>query len=229
MKLIIVIALSFFALININAQQRTEYRYFKNSKAKNPVEESVAKYIEETQYTNDSIKTVRLWKIKNPKLQWHNEYRKDKTSEDWHIWRSDNKVTYGQYKPSGYYKFDITNNQLDFDQADRFVAPKLSREDSDITGQCDWELESGFSKLIGATMRYPVKAQENGIQGEVVVQFVIDSKGEVGFVKIVKGVDPLLDDEAYRVIASIRQLVPAQLNGHNIGVYIEVPLNFVLR
>ena len=51
-------------------------------------------------------------------------------------------------------------------------------------------------------MKYPKEAVKNGIQGRVLVDFVIDEKGKVRDVKVLKGVDPLLDEEAVRIISA---------------------------
>ena len=59
-----------------------------------------------------------------------------------------------------------------------------------------------FSKWVKEHQRYPQKAKKAGIQGRVVVGFTIDEKGRMTDVKLVRGVHPLLDKEALRVIKS---------------------------
>ena len=59
-----------------------------------------------------------------------------------------------------------------------------------------------FSKWVKEHQRYPRKAKKAGIQGRVVVGFTIDEKGRMTDVKVVRGVHPLLDKEALRVIKS---------------------------
>ena len=62
--------------------------------------------------------------------------------------------------------------------------------------------EAALLKYVAEHIRYPAMAQENNIQGRVVVQFVVTKTGEVGEVKVVRGKDPDLDKEAVRVVKS---------------------------
>ena len=62
--------------------------------------------------------------------------------------------------------------------------------------------KNAFSKWVKEHQRYPRKAKKAGIQGRVTVRFTIDEKGRMTDVKVVRGVHPLLDKEAIRVIKS---------------------------
>ena len=68
-------------------------------------------------------------------------------------------------------------------------------------------------------IKYPVVAAENGIQGRVVVQFVVEKDGSVSQVKVVRGVDPSLDKEAVRVISSMPKWIPGKQNGGSVEVF----------
>ena len=57
-------------------------------------------------------------------------------------------------------------------------------------------------------LRYPEIATENGISGKVYVQFVVNSKGQVEDVKVIRGVDPSLDKESIRVVMASPKWVP---------------------
>ncbi len=89
------------------------------------------------------------------------------------------------------------------------------------------ELE--LRKYIAQSVKYPVIAQENGIQGRVYVQFVVNTKGEVEQVKIARGVDPNLDKEAIRVVQSMPKWKPGKQRGKAVKVSYTVPINFVLQ
>lgn len=73
--------------------------------------------------------------------------------------------------------------------------------------------EKAFMKYLADNVRYPVIAQENGIQGHISAVFNIDSKGKVTFVRFEKGVDPSLDAEVKRVIENMPDWTPAKMNG----------------
>ncbi len=89
--------------------------------------------------------------------------------------------------------------------------------------------ETALHQYIAKSIKYPVIAQENGIQGRVYVSFVINSKGEVTDIKIARGVDPALDKEAMRVISKMPKWKPGKQRGKAVKVSFTVPINFVLQ
>lgn len=89
--------------------------------------------------------------------------------------------------------------------------------------------EEALRKFIATSVKYPVIAQENGIQGRVYVSFVVNTKGAVTDVKIARGVDPNLDKEAIRVVNSMPAWSPGKQRGKAVKVSYTVPINFVLQ
>lgn len=88
--------------------------------------------------------------------------------------------------------------------------------------------EAALLKYIADHIRYPAAAEENGIQGRVVVQFVVTKDGSIGQVKVVRGKDPDLDKEAKRVVRTLPRFVPGKMNGNNVSVWYTLPINFKL-
>lgn len=82
---------------------------------------------------------------------------------------------------------------------------------------------------LGKNIRYPVIAQENGIQGRVICQFVVGSDGSVRDIKVMRGVDPSLDKEAIRVIQSMPKWIPGRQNGKAVSVRYTLPVTFKLQ
>ena len=82
---------------------------------------------------------------------------------------------------------------------------------------------------IADHIKYPVVAAENGIQGRVVVQFVVERDGSVSQVRVVRGVDPSLDKEAQRVISSMPKWIPGKQNGQSVRSRFTVPVTFRLQ
>ena len=82
---------------------------------------------------------------------------------------------------------------------------------------------------LGKNIRYPVIAQENGIQGRVICQFVVGSDGSVRDIKVMRGVDPSLDKEAMRVIQSMPKWIPGRQNGKAVSVRYTLPVTFRLQ
>jgi TonB family protein len=91
------------------------------------------------------------------------------------------------------------------------------------------EGQLGLRKFIAQSIKYPVKAQENGIQGKVFVNFVVAKDGSVKNAKILRGVDPSLDTEALRVVNSLSNWKPGKQKGKEVAVSYTVPINFVLQ
>jgi len=84
-------------------------------------------------------------------------------------------------------------------------------------------------KFIATNIIYPEIAKENGITGKVYVQFVVNGKGKIEQVKVVRGVDPSLDKEAIRVIKSLPTWKPGKQRGKPVKVSFTVPINFQLN
>ena len=84
------------------------------------------------------------------------------------------------------------------------------------------------SKWIAKNVKYPVLAMENGIQGKVFIQFVIERDGSITDVKVVRGVDASLDKEAVRVVQSMPKWKPGKQRGKPVRVAYTLPINFQL-
>ncbi len=84
-------------------------------------------------------------------------------------------------------------------------------------------------KFIANSIKYPVIAQENGIEGKVYVTFVVDKDGSVSDAKIARGVDPSIDKEALRVVSNLPRWKPGKQRGKPVRVSYTVPINFVLQ
>ncbi len=82
---------------------------------------------------------------------------------------------------------------------------------------------------LGKNIRYPVIAQENGIQGRVICQFVVGSDGSVRDIKVVRSLDPSCDKEAVRVIQSMPKWIPSRQNGKAVSVRYTLPVMFRLQ
>ncbi len=89
--------------------------------------------------------------------------------------------------------------------------------------------ETELMRYINEHIRYPVIAQENGVQGRVVVQFVVGADGKVRDAVALRGVDPSLDKEALRVIMSMPAWIPGRQNGKAVSVKYTLPVTFRLQ
>ncbi len=87
----------------------------------------------------------------------------------------------------------------------------------------------GLKKFLSKTVRYPAKAQSQGIQGRVLVGFVVENTGDLNLIFIEKSVHPLLDEEALRVVRKMKKWKPGVMDNQPIGVRYMLPVNFVLQ
>ncbi|MEI3155914.1 MAG: energy transducer TonB [Odoribacter sp.] len=84
------------------------------------------------------------------------------------------------------------------------------------------------TKWISKNVKYPVLAMENGIQGKVFVQFVIEKDGSITDVKVSRGVDASLDKEAVRVVKAMPKWKPGKQRGKPVRVSYTLPIFFQL-
>lgn len=84
-----------------------------------------------------------------------------------------------------------------------------------------------FREYIKENLRYPEQAKENKITGKVYVQFIVDYNGEVSHARVIRSVDPLLDEEAIRVTKSSPTWEPGKHEGKNVNIQFTFPINFV--
>ena len=82
---------------------------------------------------------------------------------------------------------------------------------------------------LSQNIKYPVIAAENGVQGRVIVQFVVEKDGSVTDVHVAKSVDPSLDKEAARVVKAMPKWIPGKQNGSAVRVKYTVPVTFKLQ
>ena len=88
---------------------------------------------------------------------------------------------------------------------------------------------AALMEYLQQNVKYPVVAQENGVQGRVVVSFVVEKDGSITDVKVVRSVDPSLDKEAARVVKSMPRWIPGKQNGSAVRVKYNVPVSFRLQ
>jgi protein TonB len=89
--------------------------------------------------------------------------------------------------------------------------------------------EAERNKFLAENIVYPQQATENGIQGTVYVSFVVDSKGNVTDVKVLRGIGGGCDEEALRVVKMMPQWHPGKQNGKLVRVLFNMPIYFKLQ
>ncbi len=89
--------------------------------------------------------------------------------------------------------------------------------------------EEALRAHIANSIRYPASAVERGVAGRVYISFVVSEDGSVDEVKVARGVDPLLDEEAVRVVSELPEWIPGRQRGVAVAVAYTVPINFTIQ
>lgn len=87
----------------------------------------------------------------------------------------------------------------------------------------------GLLQYLGKNINYPTIAIENGTEGRVTVQFIVNKDGSIVDVKVLRGIDPYLDKEAVRVISSMPKWKPGKQRGKAVRCKYTVPVMFKLQ
>lgn len=88
--------------------------------------------------------------------------------------------------------------------------------------------DAAMYQFLARNIRYPEEAAKKDIQGRVIVQFKVQKDGSITDARVARGVDPLLDAEAVRVIESMPKFEPATENGEPVAVWQTMPISFKL-
>ena len=181
-------------------------------------------------------------------------YAKAKTSGDLISLHAKAKKAYmnEDYESAiNYYKKIQKLNPKDFIAEDKLamieetIAVIASKEDSEAISQVTKEDElvhirvermpefpggqAALNRYLAQNLQYPILAQEQGIQGRVVCQFIVEKDGSVGDVTVIRGVYESLDNEAIRVVEAMPKWIPGVQGGEIVRVRYTLPIRFNLQ
>jgi len=86
----------------------------------------------------------------------------------------------------------------------------------------------GFRAYVMDNVKYPEEAMTKGIQGKVYISFVVDANGSMTNVKVMRGVNKLLDEEAVRAVKTSPKWIPGEEKGAKVAVGFTIPVTFKL-
>ena len=89
--------------------------------------------------------------------------------------------------------------------------------------------EAALMRYAASHMKYPPMAEEQGIQGKCIVQFVVTSTGDIGEVRVERSLSPDCDEECKRVVRSLPKFIPGQQDGRPVNAWYTLPLTFKLQ
>ena len=129
-------------------------------------------------------------------------------------------------------------NELEVEDTDTDENDFIEQEEEDDSDEVFMVVEQmpvfpggdlGLMKFIQKTVKYPPIAKENDITGKVYVTYVVNKKGKVTSVKVVRGVDKYLDAEAVRVVKLLPYTTAGKQRGKPVNVQYTIPINFTLN
>lgn len=158
--------------------------------------------------------------MKREKITWH-------TNPDGFIWEN----MFFQFQ-SDSRKYDELVNWEQNKKSE--VAPSSNNDEDKVFDTVD-EMpsfpggESAMKSYLNSNVKYPVVAQENGVQGRVIVESIIEEDGSMSDVKVTRSVDPSLDREALRVVKAMPKWTPGKLKGKPVRTKCTTPVVFRLQ
>lgn len=164
---------------------------------------------------------------------------------DWtelaHLWDTERDYMWCDYKGTNPVIVDVIIREQKAEEAD--ISSEIytvAEEQTDISSkiftivQEEAEFPGGLAammKYIQQNIQYPAMAREAGISGKCHLKFVVNDKGEIGNVEVLKSVSgcPDCDKEAIRVVKSMPKWKPAKMTGREVNCYFNLPINFSIR
>lgn len=89
--------------------------------------------------------------------------------------------------------------------------------------------EKAMKEFIAKTMKYPAAAKANGVEGVITLNLTVNADGSIGAIKIVRMVDPDLEQEAIRIVKNMPKWTPAMKDGSAVESQVQIPISFILE
>lgn len=147
-------------------------------------------------------------------------------------------LDFGSMESELEYIYDFTRTISNVEHAPEFRSDYGTKSDDRTYSFSDCDTKPTFmghydpswfiTRWVYQYLKYPEEAVRNGIQGRVEVRFTVEKDGNVDEVKVVRGVDPLLDAAAVKVVEASPKWKPGKVSGKPVRCYIEIPIDFRL-
>tara|TARA_B100001142_G_scaffold324724_1_gene376947 strand:- start:187 stop:873 length:687 start_codon:yes stop_codon:yes gene_type:complete len=131
-------------------------------------------------------------------------------------------------------ELDVEDAETDqnemMDMEEEFSEPFISVEQMPMLGACSDEActQTEIMKFIARNFRYPEIAKANGVEGRVILEFVVEKDGKVGRVKILRGIDKHVDKACIKVVEDLPEFSPGKQIGKAVPVKYTVPIKCTL-
>jgi TonB family protein len=208
----------------ITGEKESEIQYIKKSKKNLKDGKSITWHKNghiksESNYINNELQGKYYSWQENGKLKSEIDYTENKYNGILTTYWQNGNIKRKDYFKKGKFKngvcYDSSGNQIK--HYDYEIMPAYKGGDQDLLND------------ISANLIYPEKSRFSGIQGTVIVRFVVKEDGAVDKIDILKGVNAELNNEAMRVVSKLNRFKPGSCDGEPTPVYYMVPINFILK
>jgi TonB family protein len=204
------------------AQEVIEKNFYKNKWGEPASNEKSAKFYGLTIKEKDSTLRYEMRNVSNDKLIRLSSYKNDMPVGKWISYNGeefnyDFELPYINNEYTDFIKYDIRHCTLKQMVDGNFEPPSFPFEGND------------FQTYVAKRLVYPTQCVENGIQGRITFQFVIDEAGKLTKLSVIKSANKSLDKEAARVIREAPDWVPAKVNGKSTNICTTMQIVFVLQ
>ena len=223
------IAQEFSDIIN---QANTQYVNAQKAEAEKKKDEPKVErqeIIQEKKEVIEEVKSSTAFQV--PEIKKDNEVKNQVVSQDEVM---EKKEAIGSFNVEGNSDKGATlkvEQQLKEEKVEEKPKEDLSRKVFDVVEKMpSYPGGNGaLQKWLASNITYPAAAAENGVEGRVIVAFVVETDGSVSDVRIARGVDPSLDREALSVVKRMPKWIPGMQNGSPVRVKFNVPVTFKLQ
>lgn len=226
-----------------NGEKKTENNYVNNIKMglyQEWFDDGVIKL--QGKYTNNDKDGMWVSYFRNSQIREKGNYQQGKKMGEWNSFFINGQInTSGSFqegKRIGKWSWFFENGQIGAQEIYKngdMISANYWNSTGEVADSSQANKKSifpgGLNKLLlflSENTKYPKVAQRNNIQGRVFVQFVVNKKGNVTNVKILKGVNPDLDAEALRVVKLMPNWIPAKQHNRLVKISYVVPIKFKL-
>jgi len=221
-KVILTILLALIAFSFLLAQDTIGKEFFGTKYGGPPVNRKKAKVVVVTIKQPDSTLCYEMRDIKDDKLLSLQYFKDDYPVGKWILISGKEldfnfELKYSKTEYTNIVLYNIKEKTTKLPVEGSFEPPIFPLNDND------------FQNFVASKIIYPVKASENGIQGKVISQFILDETGKLIELSILNSVEKTIDKEVARVIRLSPQWIPAKVNGKPTRVCIIMPTIFKLQ
>ena len=237
----------FLLLLSVQVRSQEKEAYYVFDDNWKPTKVQTARYFIHTHEVNDSCWQWDFYNFIGPLIKTEQYPDKESTVKDGVSYYYDEKgfvdsmTTYHRGKKNGdswKLKGDSVKSRMKYRFLDDSLVETIDvsklKKDSAVSYKDEKESEfpggqKGWARYLNKSLEYPERAQTAVVQGDVVVQFIVDKIGTVTSPVITKSVEFSLDQVSLKIIRNSGKWQPAFQNGHNVKSYKSQPINFRLN